>query len=214
MSDNLYHNRYRIPSARATWHDYNGGAYFVTICTHGREHFFGEINSKPTVETFHETSLQNAPSLHKTTEPTMHLNEIGRYADEQLRNVSSHYPYAEIPLWVVMPNHIHAIVIIDGDKTPHDKRVVETFHETSLQSAKQQNAIIYATKMQSWLSVVVRQFKQSITRFANTSALPFAWQTRFHDRIIRDRDEMNRIAQYIENNVAQWESDTLHIMSL
>ena len=64
--------------------------------------------------------------------------------------------------------------------------------------------------MQSWLSVVVRQFKQSVTRFTNARALPFAWQTRFHDRIIRDRDEMNRIAQYVENNVAQWESDEFY----
>ncbi|MBP5137253.1 MAG: hypothetical protein ILP23_08050 [Paludibacteraceae bacterium] len=52
----------------------------------------------------------------------MRLTEIGLCAEEQLRNVSSHYQYAEIPLWVVMPNHIHAIVMIDGDKTPHEKR--------------------------------------------------------------------------------------------
>ena len=42
MSD-LYKNTYRIPSARAQWHEYNGGLYFITICTDKREHFFGEI---------------------------------------------------------------------------------------------------------------------------------------------------------------------------
>ena len=38
-----YQNKYRVPSARANWHDYNGGVYFVTICTKNREHYFGEI---------------------------------------------------------------------------------------------------------------------------------------------------------------------------
>ncbi|MCR5696787.1 MAG: hypothetical protein K6G73_07420 [Marinilabiliaceae bacterium] len=142
----------------------------------------------------------------------MHLNEIGRYADEQLRNVSSHYPYAEIPLWVVMPNHIHAIVIIDGDKTPHDKQNTNGFDTVPVEmgrapSLRERMKQTYNCK--GWLSVAVGGIKSSITNFANARALSFAWQTRFHDHIIRDRDEMNRIAVYIENNVAQWESDEL-----
>ena len=64
----------------------------MTICTKDMAHFFGEI-----------------------VDGEMCLTEIGRCADEQFRNVSSHYPYAKIPLWVVMPNHVHAIVMIDGD---------------------------------------------------------------------------------------------------
>ena len=90
MSEDKYKNRYRIPSARAAWHDYMGGAYFVTICTKDREFYFGEIKNDE-----------------------MHLSEIGTYANEQFRDVSSNYPYAVIPSYVIMPNHIHAIVIID-----------------------------------------------------------------------------------------------------
>ena len=88
-----FQNKYRIPSARANWHDYNGGIYFVTICTKNREHYFGEI----------------------CTEPQMQLSQIGQYAYEQFMNVKSHYPYAEIPLFVIMPDHIHAIVTIYGE---------------------------------------------------------------------------------------------------
>ena len=208
MSDDLFRNQYRIPSARAAWHDYNGGMYFVTICTQNMEHYFGEIVGG--VETFHETSL------HEQTiaEPTMQFSEIGRFADEQLRNVSSHYTYAEIPLWVVMPNHVHAIVIIHGDKTPNDKRgnmsvptrcadgVVETGRAPSLRERMKQT-----DNCKGWLSVVVGGIKSAITKFANQNAIPFAWQPRFHDHIIRNTDEMNRIAQYIENNVAKWELD-------
>jgi len=96
--DNKFQKQYRIPSARATWHDYNGGAYFVTICTKKREHFFGEI--------------ENA---------IMQLSATGKFADENLHDITHHYPYAEIPLWVVMPNHIHVVVFIDGEKFPYQR---------------------------------------------------------------------------------------------
>ena len=59
-------------------------------------------------------------------------------------------------------------------------------------------------------STMIGGFKQSVTRYANANSISFAWQTRFHDRIIRDCDEINRIAEYIENNVARWESDEFH----
>ena len=199
MSEDLYQNRYRIPSARAAWHNYNGGLYFVTICTHDHGHFFGEI-----------------------VNGEMQLSEIGEYADMQLKTVASHYEYAEIPLWVVMPNHIHAMIAIDGYKTPHKKRdvgkiTVETFHETSLQQNEtplQQKGtttpIERATVMQSWLSVVVRQFKQSVTRFAKSNHIYFAWQARFHDHIVQNVDEMNMISNYIKNNPARWGADRFY----
>lgn len=57
---------------------------------------------------------------------------------------------------------------------------------------------------QSWLTVVIRGLKSSITKFAHENNIPFAWQTRFHDRIVRNQGELNRIALYIERNVAKW----------
>lgn len=121
MSDLLFQNLYRIPSARACWHNYGDGYYFITICTAGRECYFGEI-------------IPDRNGINRN-----HLTAIGQYADAQIRNVQSHYSFCEIPLWVVMPNHIHLIVAIDGLKTPWVKRdmvgrggPVETFHETSL----------------------------------------------------------------------------------
>jgi REP element-mobilizing transposase RayT len=199
MPDNLFRNKYRIPSARAVWHDYNGGAYFVTICTKDMAHFFGEI-----------------------VDGEMCLTEIGRCADEQLRNVSSHYPYAKIPLWVVMPNHVHAIVMIDGDADLNGRDVarnvctngaeirdLDVARNVSTDSGKNEIMAQQSPKCGT-LAVVIRGMKSAVTKYANENGISFAWQTRFHDRIIRDCDEMNGIAQYIENNVAQWKSDEMN----
>ena len=168
-----FHNKYRIPSTRADWHDYNGGAYFVTICTQNREHFFGEIKNGEMI-----------------------LSGIGKYANQNISEISIHNPYAEIPLWVVMPDHVHMIVII----IPNDCRDVPWRVSTDGKNKRMQNI----ANKQGRLSTVIGGFKQSITRFARTKQPYFAWQTRYYDRIIRDQDEMNRIAIYIENNVAKW----------
>ena len=90
MATNKFQNKYRIPSARAGWHDYNEGDYFITICTAGHEHYFGKIvNSK------------------------MQLNELGQFMEDNIINLQSHYLYAAINSHQVMPNHIHLIVCID-----------------------------------------------------------------------------------------------------
>jgi REP element-mobilizing transposase RayT len=197
MSEDKYKNRYRIPSARAAWHDYMGGAYFVTICTKDREFYFGKIENNE-----------------------VHLSEIGRYADEQFRDVSSNYPYAVIPSYVVMPNHIHAIVIIDDHyDVCRDAihRVSETIHrvsESEMQMVPTQdrggitgrsNPMLYQS-----LGTVIRGLKARVTHYANEKGLDFAWQSRFHDRIIRDQKDMNETALYVDNNVAKWPEDEMH----
>ena len=201
MSHDLFQNRFRILSARAAWHDYNGGMYFVTICTGRREHYFGEIKNDE-----------------------MHLTEIGKYTDEQLRNVQTHYPYAEIPLWVVMPNHIHAIVVIDdvspksGDPNVETMCSTETMFTSSLQTPQptrwKNNCV--NEQMQSishqrgLLSTTIGGLKRAVTHYANQNQILFGWQSRFHDHIIRKSDEMNRIAEYIENNVLRWQYDEFY----
>lgn len=183
MSSDLYHNKYRIPSARATWHDYNGGAYFVTICTRDMEHYFGEIVSGE-----------------------MNMTEIGEYVQQCIKNIPQHNTYANVPAFVVMPNHVHLIVIIDDENADSICRDVPWRVSTYGKNETMQTI----ANQQGRLSTMIGGFKQSVTRYANANSISFAWQTRFHDRIIRDHDEMNNIAEYIENNVARWESDEFH----
>ena len=205
MSRDLFQNRFLIPSARAAWHNYDGGMYFVTICTGGREHYFGEI-----------------------TNGEMRLSEIGRYTDECIKNIPQHNLYATVPLYVIMPNHIHLIVVIDDVPSP-----VETVHAPSQTAPFQAHAPSQTTPFQKqqqsrWLdenvnekmqtisqrknklSFAIGNFKSAVTKFANQNQILFSWQTRFHDHIIRKTDEMNRIAEYIETNVLRWESDEFY----
>ena len=177
MPDEKFQEKYRIATTRATWHDYRCGTYFVTICTKDKEHYFGEI-----------------------ADCKMLFTDIGEYANEQMKNVTAHYPYAEIPLWVVMPNHIHAIVIIrDNNDASHCRDVAR-----NISTGKNIQMSSISPKCNT-LSVVIRGVKSAITKFANENSIPFAWQHLYYDHIIRDSNEMNHIAEYIENNVAEWD---------
>ena len=198
MSDEKFKNKYRIPSARATWHDYGGGAYFITVCTKNRVHYFGEI-------------MRN-----ENNEQTIELSSIGKYLQNNLQNINEHYPYAEIPLFVVMPNHWHAIVFIDGEKTPYQRRSAENITDRQCRDGARPVSTTEPTTNENmqkinawkgWLSVVIGGIKSSTTKFTNENNFDFAWQTRFDDHIIRNQSEMNRIADYIENNVALWDND-------
>jgi REP element-mobilizing transposase RayT len=107
-----FQNKYRIPSARLQNWDYRwAGAYFITLCTHHRQHFFGEIaNGK------------------------MQLSEIGKIANELWYQIPHHAKNVELGAFVIMPNHIHGIIIItngNNDKITITNPVVESLHARS-----------------------------------------------------------------------------------
>ena len=116
-----YKNKYRIPSARLRGYDYaSEGAYFITICTHNREHFFGEI-----------------------ADGKMHLNEIGKLAEKYWAEIPDHFPDVELGNFVIMPNHVHGILILNewidnicGDETIVLTQDVETTHALSLRPSE------------------------------------------------------------------------------
>lgn len=89
----LYKNKYRIPSSRAQWWDYAAnGWYFVTICTHNRECFFGKVVGGE-----------------------MRLSGIGEIAQACWMDIPKHFPFVQLDAFVVMPNHVHGIVAIDKE---------------------------------------------------------------------------------------------------
>ncbi len=202
-----FKNKYRIPTTRATWHDYKGGSYFVTICTQNREPYFGHI-----------------------VDGQITYTDLGLAANDCLQAIPSHFPDAEIPVWIVMPNHIHAIIIINAT-VPHvetqnfaSPKQMSIHHPETQNLASPKQMSIHHPETQNFASLqgetlqkfgpqsrnlasIVRGFKIGVTKYANDKGISFAWQPRFHDHIIRNQDEMNRIADYINNNVARWKED-------
>ncbi|MBQ8958377.1 MAG: hypothetical protein IJ057_07770 [Bacteroidales bacterium] len=207
MSDDKFQNKYRIPSARASWHDYNGGTYYVTICTHKHVEYFGRI------------------TMGENGEPKMNLSKIGKIADECVVKMETLHDDISVPLWVVMPNHIHLIVIVKPPivETPYyDVSINEStdlltpYHDVSTDEPTGSRAEWKNEKMQEIandcgrLSHVISRFKTAVTKYAHENNIPFAWQTRFHDHIVRNVDELNGISAYIENNIAKWAYDELN----
>ena len=87
----LFNNKYRIESARLpSWNYGDNAPYFVTICTGNGEHFFGRILND-----------------------RMQLSELGTAAEKCWKAIPEHFPFVKLGVHVVMPNHVHGIIIID-----------------------------------------------------------------------------------------------------
>lgn len=198
-------------SPRATWHDYNGGRYFVTFCTKNHDLYFGDV-----------------------VDGRMELSEIGEWAVKQIEQTAIiRQNDVEIPLFVVMPNHVHLIVVysnVNGGRTrcvPTD--LSDPCRDASNASASNVSIILNKTNesdargetdargaslrfgpQSGNLASVVRGIKSAVTKYAIEHDIPFAWQSRYHDHIIRNWTEMNHIAQYIQNNPMKWEMDRFY----
>ena len=169
----LFQNKYRVETTRLAYWDYaSAGWYFVTICTRNREHFFGEVVSGE-----------------------MRLSAVGEIARQFWADIPAHFEHARVGEYVVMPNHVHGIVVIV------ETRAVETRDRASLPNQ-------FGPLKRGSLQSIVNAYKGSVTRWCRENDRGyFAWQPRFHDHVVRDEIDLGRIRQYICDNPAQWESD-------
>ena len=193
-----FNNKYRIPSARLQNWDYRwAGAYFITICTQNREHYFGEIENGE-----------------------MQLSSIGIIADVMWHEIKNHSKTIEFDSFVVMPNHIHGILILNGIDTDivndNGNVVVETGHALSLQSQSQSQTekTIGQKRFQNIgnnsISSIVGSYKSAVTKHTHRLGFEFNWQTRFYDHIIRNDDSFKKIQTYIGENPAKWHDDKFY----
>lgn len=144
-------------SPRLEGYDYSqAGAYFVTPCTYKRKHWFGEV-----------------------TDGKMQRNATGQLTHEHILKIPSFYENVDIDYFVVMPNHLHIIVIISD--MPNIKR--------------------YS------LDHIIGNFKGGVTRNFHKKHDAILWQRSFHEHIIRDETDLNRLRQYILYNPAKWAED-------
>lgn len=166
-----FQNKYRIPSARLPNWDYGSNAmYFVTICTAHRECYFGEI-----------------------TDGKMILSNIGIIADVFWYEIKKHANNIDLGEFVVMPNHIHGILILnevnEKNNNVETRHTVETRHALSLQSSSQPGKTIAQKRFQNQgkntVSSIIGAYKSAVSKHAHRLGFDFAWQSRFYDHIIR-----------------------------
>ena len=128
--------------------------YFITICTYEKECLFGEPGA---------------------------LNLFGRYAEECILNIPRLHPEIQLDKYVIMPNHVHAILIL---------------------SDMQENRNI---------STVIGQYKMAVTKkIRQINPEIIVWQRSFHDHVIRNQTGYEKIWEYIENNPIKWEEDCFY----
>ena len=203
-------------SPRAKWHNYNGADYFVTICTGDRINYFGS-----------------------NVDGKTQLTAVGEYAKQCIEKIGVIYKNVQVPLYVIMPNHIHLIIIINdnnaeptpsvglsyGSRNNADTRLPHcdspTAHRDSPTSSYDSNNIEKTqeeinlemqrrAKCCGRLSHIIGQFKSAVVRYTKLNDISFEWQARYHDHIVRNQEEMNNIANYIEQNPAKWETDCFY----
>lgn len=203
-----FQNKYRIPSARLQTWDYRWeGAYFITICTQNRIHYFGEIENNK-----------------------MNLTNVGVLADVFWHEIKNHSKNITLGEFVVMPNHIHGILIINpdsnsnlnlnsdsipdsiSDSDPDSHPKVQTRHALSLRDSNENpKKSIGENRFQNpgknSISSIIGGYKSAVTKHANRLNFDFGWQTRFYDHIIRDQKAFDTISNYIINNPTKWGED-------
>ncbi|MDP2175284.1 MAG: hypothetical protein Q8K70_05165 [Bacteroidota bacterium] len=213
---NLFKNKYRIDTMRLKSYNYsNQGMYFITICTNNRLNYFGEI---PVVETPCMASLQRA-------------TEMGKIAHDEWFKTIELRPDMNIELgeFIVMPNHIHGIIIIGkneyntnpiavetpcmASENPNDSDEKETPCMASLQQQRGDKNDLPKNQFgpqSKNLASIIRGYKSAVTTYARKNNIEFNWQKGYYEHIIRSSDEFERISNYIINNPQKWIDDMFY----
>ncbi|MDR0414233.1 MAG: hypothetical protein LBH84_02300 [Prevotellaceae bacterium] len=185
-----FQNKYRIPSARAKWWDYGrDGLYFITICTACRKCLLGNIVNSD-----------------------MRLSPIGEIVRCEWDKSFKIRKELLCDTFVIMPNHIHAILRIDREAGGGDDDGGTGGDDAvAAQGCAPQRGVAYRSPKS--ISSFVAGFKSATTKLVNerwNTPKIVVWQPRFHDHIIRNDDEYRRIADYINNNPRRWTEDKFH----
>ena len=179
-----YHQKYRIPTARLQNYDYSSnGYYFITICTKDKENYFGEV-----------------------VDDKMKLSEIGNLVNKYWFEVPNHFPFIAMGEFVVMPNHIHGIVIIRNNNYINNYIGRDVINHVSTWKNM-------APMGKHSLGEIIRWYKGIVTfNIRKLLQHNFSWQPRYYDHIIRNEQSLFSIREYIHNNPKNWEEDEENIL--
>ena len=190
---NYAQDRHHRRSIRLANYDYSlPGAYFITMVAYQRECLFGNI-----------------------VYGEMQLSPMGQIAEEHWRLIPEHFLHVTLGAYVVMPNHVHGIIIIQGrsDASPSERRGTTLSCPNSTRSCPNSNPPReeFGKPVKGSIPTIIRSYKASVTnRIQKELNVTAIWQRNYYEHIIRNEAEHNRIHAYIESNPANWDRDKEH----
>ncbi|MBU4305803.1 MAG: transposase [Candidatus Omnitrophica bacterium] len=159
-------------------YDYsNSGWYFVTICSYNRSNIFGEYKN------IVGAGLVSARN-------NINLSTIGQIIDNRWNDIPNQYENVALDQYIIMPNHIHGIMIINNIDKREEASPSPTISD-----------IICSFKSKSTM-----EYLNYLKR--NNIHMPMhIWQRSFYDHIIQNNKSLHKIREYIVNNPATWDND-------
>ena len=181
---------HRRRSVRLKDYDYSqNGAYFITICTQNRKHIFGQIT---------KDDLLCSQIV---------LNVCGKVAEKYWLEIPEHFPNALIDKYVIMPNHIHGIIIINDGKT---STIAESSRRGTACRAPTGTNERFGKPQIGSMPTIIRSYKSAVSKRINeilhTPGQSF-WQRNYFEHIIRNDNDFYEIRKYINDNPRKWEDD-------
>jgi REP element-mobilizing transposase RayT len=171
------------------------GFYFVTICSQNQKCWFGYYD-----------------------EGKIHLNGIGIIAQKCWEEIPEHCAYADIDRYVIMPNHIHGIIILNDNQSTYVAHRHACANESiskdfNINGHFEKETGSFHIRPYQKLSIVVGSFKSAVSKLVHKYNLSskFCWQKSFYDHIIRSEKELFEIRKYMENNPLKWNEDRFHV---
>lgn len=167
---------------------YQSGFYFITICTKNREQILSRI--VPIVgDAAYGVPSPMAGNIHDV--PIVKLSETGQMVNQYILNINCVYENVSIDKYIIMPNHIHLIVMINRK-------------EASLSAGGTPWA---APPTGTSIPIIVNSLKTLTSKkFGET-----LWQRSYYDHIIKNEQEYTKIWEYIDTNPAKWQEDKYYI---
>jgi REP element-mobilizing transposase RayT len=176
----------RKNSLRLEGYDYSqSGFYFITICTQDRKQIFGEIK-----------------------ENEMQLNKYGLIATNTWNELHQYYDNIQLDEFIVMPNHIHGIVIINdvGATLAVARKYLHI--QKNRAGVNPVPTLAVGNIVGAYKSMVA---KQCLEIYKNEhQQMGKLWQRGYYDHIIRDNESFQNIINYIKNNPMNWGKDKLY----
>lgn len=169
----------RISTRLKRWDYRSEGSYFITICTQNRIRYFGKIINGE-----------------------MLLSDLGKIAHDFWLEIESRESNLELGEFVIMPDHIHGILILK-ENVEGASDVRNELSQLNQSSKKNERMSLISPKANS-ISAIIRSFKSAVTKQANCLGFAFKWQRGFYDRIIRNEYEFNNVSSYIRQNPSKW----------